>query len=116
VKSQPVHPQHPVTQSMTPFAQAYHAQQPPHSEDKKPVYAHQQYFQNTQTQHQVQPTIQTQPQLQVQPQPQPQSQSPSQSAPQSQLSTRDVPDVPVDSTALVEEMMANLRSYASRQA
>lgn len=113
-QSQPMQSQHSITQSPTPFAQAYQSQQPQQLEDKKPIYAHQQYFQNTQTQQQNQPPTQPQPQKQLQPQPQPQQQSQSRS--QSQPLTRDVPDVPVDSTTLVEEMMANLRSYASRQA
>ena len=63
------------------------SQQSIQTENKQPLYAHQQYFQNAQ--HQNKPVMQ----------------------PQSQ--TREVPDVPADSTSLIEKLMANLRE-ASR--
>jgi hypothetical protein len=181
--------QFPVLQGLTPFAQSYQSQQPQQSEDKKPLYAHQQYFKSTQqqnqpfvhplksrevldvppkspgpvdkmmdTQQQSQPNTQLQSSVpdvliqpttvvdkvldakqQSQPHMQPQSSASkvpdvptdstmlgeevnsqdtpqqSQPHPKSQSVTRDVPDVPPDSTTLVEKMMANLRSYASRQ-
>jgi hypothetical protein len=184
--------QFPVLQGLTPFAQSYQSQQSQPSEDKKPLYAHQQYFQSTQqqsqlfvhplksltkevaevapkspmpvdkmtdTQQQSQPNTQQQSPVKDVPiqsttvgekvidaqQPsqaptQPRSsaskapdvpaesatvagkieyqntQQPSQPDLKFQSVTRDVPDVPPDSTTLVEKMMADLRSYASRQA
>jgi hypothetical protein len=191
-QSQAGQSQIPVLQGLTPFAQSYHSQQPQQSEDKKPLYAHQQYFQSTQQQSQLNmhprntltkdvpdvppksPTpvdkmVDTQQQSQSHTQPQSQipdipvhsttlldkvtdaqqqshpelqpelpflkvldvstgsiapeenmnvqdTQQQSQPHLQSQSMTRDVPDVPPDSTTLVEKMMADLRSYASRQA
>jgi hypothetical protein len=112
--TQPLQSQSSVTQGLTAVAHAYQSQQPQLSEIKKPVYAHQQYFQNAQAQQQSQPPSQTVPQ--PQPQPRVELQPQSQPEPQPQPQTRDVPDVPVDSTTLVEKMMADLRSYASRQA
>ncbi len=44
--------QFPVLQGLTPFAQSYHSQQSQQSDDKKPLYAHQQYFRNTHQQNQ----------------------------------------------------------------
>jgi hypothetical protein len=185
------HSQFPVLQGLTPFAQSYHSQQSKQSEERKPVYAHQQYFQSTQQQNQLfvhplksltrnapevplnSPTptdkkldIQTQRQPHLQPQPQ----SPVLDIPSNTLvdklldtqqqirlqveaelplpkasevpkdstmleettnfqniqqqiqpplqprsMTRDVPDVPPDSTTLVERLMADLRSISSRQ-
>lgn len=175
--------QFPVLQGLTPFAQSYQSQQTQQSEDKKPLYAHQQYFQCIQQQtslfvHPLKSLAKDLPgippnsltpvdkiiDIQQQSQPNTRPQSPVQDIPiqpttvvdkvidvprhsqppiqpqdvqaesatvekiahqnaqqlspshlQSQLVTRDVPDVPPDSTTLVEKMMADLRSYASRQ-
>lgn len=61
-------------------------QTPPAVNDHKPVYAHQRYFQNAQLQFQQQPHTQH----------------------------RDVPDVPADSSSLIEQMMANLRKASAK--
>jgi hypothetical protein len=86
-KSQPQLPQAPPAPMALPHPNQ--SQPPQQNETRQPLYAHQQYFQNSQ--HHAQPPV---PQ---------QSHSPL------------VPDVPADSTSLVEKLMANLRQ-ASRKA
>jgi hypothetical protein len=87
-KGQSLQPQPETPQAPTAFAQTYAALQAQQFEEEKPLYPHQQYFRNAQHQ--------------------PQSHLPQQNP------AREVPDVPVDSTSLIEKMMANLRQ-ASRQ-
>lgn len=77
------------SQAATVFAQTYQALQGQQFDDNKPLYPHQQYFQSSQNQRQPDSHV--------------------------SVSTCEVPDVPVDSSTLIEKMMANLRQ-ASRQA
>jgi hypothetical protein len=85
----------PVTQSLVPVPQAQY-QAPPEVYQDKPVYPHQQYFQKPEAQFQVPPQAQAQGlQLVVQP-----------------SQARDFPDVPADSTSIVEKMMRNLKKAA----
>lgn len=68
----------------------------PQCQESKPVYAHQKYFQKPQVQAPLMHTPQTQPP----------------EAPAS-VSHGDLPDVPADSTSLIEQMIMNLRKATS---
>jgi hypothetical protein len=79
------------------------------SQDSNLVYPHQQYFQRSQTQAQAQalpPQLHTQDVQHIQAYSQPDLQSQA-------LQYRDFPDVPVDSTSIVERIRANLKKATS---
>lgn len=88
VASQNPQPEPSISNISTNSFQPHQPQQALQYENKPALYAHQQYFQNAQNQSK------------------PQTQPPS--------LTREVPDVPADSTSLIEKLMTNLRE-ASRQ-
>ncbi|KAH8593244.1 hypothetical protein B0O99DRAFT_516058 [Bisporella sp. PMI_857] len=114
------------TSVLAPPVQYHQHQIPQHNafQDPRPVYTHQSYFQKTSSQS-IHPEASQQPHAPTQSAPQgqmngynqsydqshpPTHQSPVQAQPSD---TRDYPDVPADSTGLVERMMANLRKVSS---
>jgi hypothetical protein len=98
----PSFPQTPQMYQQSGDSQPYQPQyQPPHQatpqaqyQENKPVYAHQQYFQKPQVQ--APTTYAPHPQTLAQPRP-----------------YGELPDVPADSTSLIERMMMNLRKVTS---